>query len=91
MSLIHMDVSSVRRVQHGLEEIQSAMSENLHPLKRVNQHIQTDWISNSAREYAGLFSEVETRLWEIARHLDDLADGLSAEIAKYEQIDQELG
>ena len=91
MTTVHMDIEAVRRIQHDLEDAREQIQDRLRPLKRINQNLHADWIATSANEYASYFNDIESRLSRITDRLDEIASGLSAEIANYENMDKKLG
>ncbi len=87
MTTIHMDVDAMRRVQHSLRGLQGQIQDRIMPLRRNAQGLPQSWIANSANEYFDYYAEFDTYISSLIERLGDMASELSAEIARWERMD----
>jgi WXG100 family type VII secretion target len=91
MTTLHMDTDAMRRIQHGLLDVQVKIKERVQALRRNYEGLPHNWMGYSANEYFDHYTEIDGNISSIVERLGDIANELSAEIANYEALDNGLG
>lgn len=91
MTILHMDVDAMRRIQRSLVDIQAKLRERSTALRRNYQGLPNHWMGNSANEYFDYYAEFDSHINSILAQLGEIASELSVEIANYESLDKGFG
>jgi uncharacterized protein YukE len=92
MTTISMNTDRVRGIQRKLKKLHDAIMQQI---QNSNSSVSgvfsdRDWVSSSANEFNGLYSNSSSTIIGIADELEEIADQLAEEVQHWESVAERL-